>query len=111
METLVKPKIHIAEELLIFEEIKETLAVPTPPSRRITWTSADGRETDIQQLEDGHLVNLLRWLQRKKLPRTRDIIMGEAERRVTQSYPPDFDEMVDEYKANPETWRLKIYEE
>ena len=79
-------------------------------TRRITWTSLDKREIDIKELTDSHAVNLSKLLKRRRLHRTREIILAELERRATGSYPDGFDEMVNAYKQKPEIWRLKIYD-
>lgn len=77
---------------------------------RVTWTDIGNVERDIKELTEEHLTNLIPWCCQRKLDRTRQIFECERERRLTGSYPGEFDEMIEQYKGDPEIWRLKIYD-
>lgn len=111
MDITIKRPVYISPTILgmpITEEILDTQV--STGTRRVTWTSQDGRERDIRELADDHLVNLNGWLGRHRLLRTLEIISSESIRRQAGEYPPDFDDLVEAYKAQPETWRLKVYD-
>lgn len=79
-------------------------------SFRITWTDRFNTERDIRKLSKAHLAALPGFLAERSLRKCKKIILAEIKRRATGSYPEDFDVLVEEYKARPEIWRLKIYD-
>lgn len=109
MEIVIpKRQTYIVPDLLLFKEVEERLDV-RPSEKKITWTDQTNTERNITELTDTHAANLSNWLMSAGLRKTREIIQGELERRCTNSYPEGFEELIENYKSHPETWRLKIY--
>jgi hypothetical protein len=74
----------------------------------VYWTSLDGRRIEIKDLTDGHLHNLIMFLNRKGYTLAKDICECEAFRRVASFLPERFNDLCAEYSRNPETWRMEI---
>jgi hypothetical protein len=105
---VLEPKIvTLPKELFIFVEERLDRVVQEKSQRKITWTDKHNTEREITKLSDAHAYKLSYWL--KPYPNARKIIQAELERRATGNYPPNFDEMISEYKKNPDIWRLKVY--
>lgn len=107
LNPITKPK--IGEGALYVEEL-DFLLQEAIFSFKVTWTSKDNKEWNLVDIKDDHLVSLHKWLARKKLPRTQEIIWFELERRAKEgAWPFEFYRKCMEYKEDPEIWRLKIY--
>lgn len=112
METTIAPprRVTIEPDILKTTQVDEKLDIKEDNNIfRITWTPENGNEIDIKEIGNEHLANLVTFLIRNGLKRTVKIIIAEGRRRVEGSYPPDFEELIQQYKQDPETWRLKIY--
>ena len=110
MEILIKEKkqTYFVPDLLLFKEVEERLDVCLT-SKKITWTDQNGTEKDITELTDAHAANLARWLRERGHKKAERIIQAELERRCTNVYPEDFNELIESYKSSPDIWRMKVY--
>lgn len=95
------PVIEIGQEV----EYKELIDFDNV---QVFWTSADNQTRCITKLTDGHIVNLIGFLQRAGCIIASIIIECENERRATNSYPESFQDLLLKYSKNPETWRMRV---